>query len=105
MASKKPTQAPNWNVDGFIAKLNQIAAKVGISPFSTTDQPAWKRWVEASGDQDVNGLRDVVNANAIYEDAIKSDLDSLRGSTDHRLDTLEAQVAALEAAPANPFPG
>jgi hypothetical protein len=104
MASKKPNQAPDWNVDGFITKLNQIAAKVGISPFNTTAQPAWKRWVEASGDQDVAGLRDVVNTNAIYLDDVKGDLDTYKGLSSSEIADLDKRVAALEAAPALPFP-
>jgi hypothetical protein len=95
MASKKPTQAPTLDAGNMVKGGTPAAQKF----------PDWKQWVEGSSEFDGTGLRDVVFSNAQYLDDVKGDLDSLRGSTDHRIDILEAKVAALEAAPPSPFPG
>jgi len=92
--SKKPTQAPTLDAANMVKGGTAAAQKF----------PAWKQWVEGSAGFDGTGLRDVVDTNARYLDDVKGDLDSLRGSTDHRIDILEAKVAALEAAPPSPFP-
>ncbi len=98
--AKLPTQAPQWDATAFTNWAKSVGTKLGL-PFPLTANPtAWKRWVEATAEQDAVGLRDVVNANALGLDDIKKDTDS------HSVDLadLKARVSALEAAPATPFP-
>jgi hypothetical protein len=92
-------------MSALVKKVNELAAKVGIKPLSSTASaklPAWKRWVGGEGpDHDVTGLRDVVNTNAIYTDQIKGDVDSLGDKAQNH----ESRIRALEAAPiSRPFP-
>lgn len=88
--SKHVGQAPALDAAGMVKPLNASAQKF----------PAWKRWVEASGEFDGTGLRDVVQANAIGMDSLKTASDAANA----QIKDLEARVAALEAQPALPFP-
>lgn len=104
MASAKPTQPPSGaDMNALVVKVNEVASKVGVVPL-VSKMANWKRWVGSEAEYDGKGLRDVVTTNAIYTDAIKNDLDSLRGTADTRLDNLNTRVAALENAPNSPFP-
>lgn len=108
MASAKPSQPPKADMSVLVTRVDALSQKAGLGslPIGATKLPLWKRWVEGAGPEyDVTGLRDIVLANAVLLDDVKGDLDTLRGSTDHRLDIVEAKVAALEAAPPSPFPG
>ena len=62
--------------------------------------------VELQFEFDGKGLRDVVDANAQYLDAVKEDLDAHRAADATRHQTINQRLAALEAAAASaPFPG
>lgn len=88
--SKRPTQPPGFDAGTAIQGMSLAWQRF----------PEWKRWVEATGSQDVKGMRDVVNANAIGLDVVKSDVDEHAA----RIADLEARVHALEVAPPAPFP-
>jgi hypothetical protein len=104
--SAKPTQPPSGaDFSSLVKKVNEAAVKLGIAPLSATVTgriPLWKRWVGGEGpDQDGTGLRDVVNANALFTDQIKAGLDAAAQS----IVELRADVQALKEAPApRPFP-
>lgn len=88
--SKKPTQPPAFDATSAIKGLNAAWQRF----------PEWKRWLEATGDQDGKGLRDVVNANAIALDGVKANVDNHTA----QIAALTTRIAALEAQPASPFP-
>lgn len=105
-ASAKPTAPPSGaDFSALVKKVNDLAVKAGLDPLNSTITgkiPAWKRWVGGEGpDYDVKGLRDVVNTNALFTDAIKGDVDVLAQAVIE----LRADVQALLEAPApHPFP-
>lgn len=104
MASAKPTQPPAFDATGHEAALYASVRKPDGTPyqvFADKALPQWKRWVESTGEYDGKGLRDVLNQNAMYTDAIKGDVD-LHGQA---IIELRADVQALKEAPAaRPFP-
>ena len=74
--------------------------------FNNQTLTKWKRWVGGEFEFDGKGLRDVVDANAQYLDAVKEDLDAHRAADATRHQTINQRLAALEAAAASaPFPG
>jgi hypothetical protein len=109
--SLKPTQPPkSADYSALVKKVNEVAAKAGVTPLSsanTTAIPRHKRWVGGEApDYDGTGLRDVVQANAVFLDDVKVDLDDFKenngiahASFARRLAAIEAQLAA------SPFPG
>ena len=105
MASAKPTQPPSGaDFSALVKKINELATKAGIAPLSSTitgQIPAWKRWVGGESEFDGPGLRDVVNADAIFVDQLKTGLDSHSQAI---LDLQAAVQALQEAPPARPFP-
>lgn len=105
MASSKPTQPPGGaDFAALVKKVNQLATKAGVAPLSETITgriPAWKRWVGGEKEYDGTGLRDVLNADAIMLDGVKSTVDS----HSQAIIDLRADVKALQEAPApRPFP-
>lgn len=96
--AKLPTQAPQFDAGALQTLLANLAVKNGLK--IPAGFVSWKRWVEATSEQDGVGLRDVVNANALGLNAVKKDVDNLAVVTVNQ----EARIAALEAAPKNPFP-
>jgi hypothetical protein len=90
MASKKPTQPPALDAANMVKGGTPAAQKF----------PVWKRWVEATGEFDGKGLRDVVNSNAVMLDDVKTDVDEHSA----RLGSAESRLAALEAQPVTRFP-
>ena len=104
MASAKPTQPPAFDATAHEKALYDSVRKPDGSPYQVfADQslPRWKRWVESTVEYDAKGLRDVLNQNALYTDAIKGDVD-LHGQA---IIELRADVQALkEQPPARPFP-
>jgi len=109
MASKKPTQPPDMDTKAFVKRLREIVAKVGMAPVAAYDDkylPVFHRWIRSEGEFDGAGLRDVVNANALYLDDVKEDLDGHKTIDNARHTALAQRVAALEgAATTTPFPG
>ena len=109
MPSQKPTQPPGGaDFSALVKKVNELATKTGLAPLNTTITgkiPAWKRWVGAEKpDYDGTGLRDTVNANALYLDDVKDDLDNHKDVDNTRHTALAARVSALEAQGEPPFP-
>jgi hypothetical protein len=108
MPSQKPTQPPDMDTKAFVARIRDTVAKVGIGPFQTFNDeylPKFHRWIRSEGEFDGKGLRDVVNANAIYLDDIKEDLDAHKTLDNARHTSLAQRVAALEGQNTNtPFP-
>jgi hypothetical protein len=106
--TKKPTQPPALDTKGFVARLRDTVAKVGLGPFpvfADTGLPVFHRWIRGEGEFDGTGLRDVVNANAIAVDDLKGDLDAHKNVDNLRHTALAQRVAALEGQSTNvPFP-
>ena len=103
MASAKPPRPPSFDDATFSRRLYErvrTATGGSYAVFRPTDDagekigfPRFTEWLR--------GLRDTVNANALYLDAVKGDVDS-QGQA---ILELRADVEALkEAPPARPFP-
>lgn len=109
MPSLKPTQPPDIDTKAFVARIRDVVGKVGLGPFSVFEDkylPVFHRWIRSEGEFDGKGLRDVVNANAIFLDDVKNDLDAHRTIDNTRHTALAQRVAALEGQNTNaPFPG
>ena len=109
MASLKPTQPPQLDTKMFVKRLRELFAKVGLGPFQPFGDeylPKFHRWIRSEGEYDGAGLRDVVNANAIYLDDVKGDLDAHKALDNTRHTALAQRVTALEGRNTNtPFPG
>lgn len=98
-----PNQPPKADMNALLAKVDEIAGKVGVPKLGTGARAlaGWKRWVGGEAEYDVTGLRDVVNANAIQQNQIKAGLDV----HSQAILELRADVQALKEAPApRPFP-
>lgn len=104
MAAAKPTQPPPFDATAHEKALYDSVRKPDGSAylaFADKAYATWKRWVESTGEYDGKGLRDVLNTNAIYTDAIKRDVDTQAQA----IIELRADVQALKEAPAaRPFP-
>jgi hypothetical protein len=93
---------------GFLKRLREVTAKVGLGPFPVfADGGLDKlhRWIGSTGEFDGVGLRDVVNANALAVDELKKDFDNHRTADNSRHVTVDQRLASLEARPDVPFPG
>lgn len=107
MASVKPPRPPTFDATGFSGRLHErVLTESGVAypVFDPKDDdgkaigfPRFIQWVR--------GLRDSVNANAIYLDQVKDDLDAHRAADNARHANLSNRVAALEAQQSAPFPG
>lgn len=96
--AKLPTQAPQFDASALQAFFNNVGIKLGVK--TPGGLVPWKRWVEATAEQDGVGLRDVVNANALGLNALKADVDGNYAA----MLNLGERIDALEVAPKNPFP-
>lgn len=107
----KPVQPPSGaDFSALVKKVNELAAKAGVSPLSSTVTariPLWKRWVGSEGPEydevTEGGLRAVEKANALFVDELKADVDQHSSRLNlhaQRLDTVEAWIAAQP----RPFP-
>lgn len=108
--SQKPTQPPTFDEGTFARRLyERVLTPSTNKPYAVFKPdyfPKFVRWVKGSEEFDGIGLRDVVNANAIYLDAVKDDLDQIneRETAHHTAQAM--RLAALEEAVSNPpFPG
>lgn len=108
MPSVKPSQPPALDTKGFVTRLREVVAKTGLGPFPVFGDeglPKFHRWVRGEGEYDGKGIRDVVNANAIYLDDVKDDLDAHKAVDNTRHTALAQRVAALEGQNTHaPFP-
>lgn len=110
MASQKPTQPPAGDFATFSKTLHDKVRKGGYATgdpftvFADGTLPKFTRWVGGTGEFDGSGLRDVVNANALYADEVKNDLDEHKEIDKTRHAALAARVSALEAQGEPPFP-
>jgi hypothetical protein len=103
--SLKPGQPPSGaDFSALVKKVNEVAVKTGVTKLNETITgkiPAWKRYVGSEAEYDTKGLRDVVNGNALFLDAVKGDTDA-HGQA---IIELRADVQVLKEAPAaRPFP-
>lgn len=109
MPSQKPTQPPAFDASTHEKVLYDEVRKDDGSPYAVfADKafPQWKRWVDGTAEFDGKGLRDVVNANAIYLDEVKDGLDAHKAADQSRHAAVNQRLAALEAAVQSPpFPG
>lgn len=108
MPSLKPTQPPTFAEGTFAQRLHERV----LSPegkrylvFGSQYFPKFVRWVKGTGEYDGTGLRDVVNANAIFLDHVKEDLDTHKEVDAERHAQLAARVRKLEEGGLPPFPG
>lgn len=108
MSAVKPTRPPGFDARGFSKRLYERVTQTNGTPYAVFDYeddaanpigfPRWKQWVQS--------LRDAVNANAVYLDDVKKDLDDHRVVDLDRHRDLSARVTALEDAQTTvPFPG
>lgn len=108
MASSKPPRAPAFDAKTFSRRLYERVTQANGSPYAVFDYendagdpigfPRFKTWIER--------LRDSVNANAVYLDAVKEDIDTHKAADLARHQSLDARVTALEEAQSTvPFPG
>jgi hypothetical protein len=107
MASAKPSKQPPADMSVLVNRVDALSQKAGLGALGpgAMQLPLWKRWIESAGPEydavSEGGLKSVVNANALYTDAIKGDVD-LHGQA---IIELRADVQALKEAPAaRPFP-
>lgn len=103
MASAKPTQPAAADMSALVNRVDALskAAGLGPVPVGASTLPKWKRWIGGESEYDGTGLRDVVNANAIMNDQMKSNIDA----HSQAIIDLQAEVQALKEAPApHPFP-
>lgn len=123
MAAAKPTQPPAfdastaWSVlrdelrkgDAHVVVdgVKHLVVDEGdeYQVFQDKAFPRWKRWVDGTAEYDGSGLRDTVDANAQYLDAVKNDVDALNDREAAHHAAQAARLTALEAAIQNPpFP-
>lgn len=110
MPSQKPTQPPASDFStmekAWFDNLKRPDNGEPYQVFANKTLTRWKQWVGGEAEFDGKGLRDVVNANALYADAVKADLDDHRRADLDRHQTINSRLAALEAAVQSPpFPG
>ncbi len=88
---------PAFDASAFSAALKRNVLKPDGTPYAVFD-------TVTSFVQGLRAQRDALNAVSIYAADVKRDVDSLRASSDQRLDGVELRLAALEAQPVRPFP-
>ena len=108
MAITPATPPSGADFSALVKKINELAAKAGVSPLSATATakiPLWKRWVGGEGPEfneaTERGLKTSVSVNADFLNRVKGDVDS----HSQAILELRADVEALkEAPPATSFP-
>ena len=109
MPSAKPGQPPSADMSVLVKRVDELSQKAGLGPVSPGAQklPVWKRWVGGEKPEfDGTGLRDVVQTNAVFLDAVKRDLDDFRENIGVALNSVDRRLDALEAASVTTtFPG
>lgn len=106
--SAKPPRPPAFDAKTFSQRLHERVTTEGGARYAVFDPvddktgqpinfPRWVNWLR--------NLRDAVQANAIYLDDVKEDLDAHKAADNTRHAALNDRVAALEAQQAAPFPG
>jgi len=109
MPSAKPGQPPSADMSVLLKRVDELSAKAGMAalPTGAKNLPRWKRWLGGEKPEyDGTGLRDVVQTNAVFLDAVKHDLDDFRENIGVALNSVDRRLDALEAASVTaPFPG
>lgn len=104
MALQPPQPPTGADFAALVAKVNEVATKAGVAKLSATITkaiPAWKRYVGGEAEFDGSGIRDVVTANAIQQNQMKTTQDT----HSQAILELRAAVQELKEAPAaHPFP-
>lgn len=111
MATAKPRKPPSGaDFSALVKKVNELASKAGVSPLSATVTariPLWKRWVGGEGPEydalEEGGLRTVENANALFVDSLKEDVDQHGARLNIHATEID-QLKAWVAAQPRPFP-
>jgi hypothetical protein len=105
VASAKPPRPPSFDDKTFSQRLyERVRTATGgqyavFRPTSDSgDKIGFPRFTEW-----LRGLRDVVNANALFLDDVKSDFDQFRGATLQKQTQQDNRLAALEAQASDPF--
>lgn len=107
MASAKPPRSPAFDATAFSSRLYERVLQANGKPYTVfrpkndagtlINFPRFANWLR--------NIRDVVNANALFLDEVKNDLDVHKAADNKRHATLENRVSALEAGGTPPFPG
>lgn len=110
MASAKPKQPPTgYSATVADTAIHDLYFKVfGKEPPAGYAIADWKRYVESTGrwdGADAGGIRDVLNADALMLDSVKTHLDNVDGREQMHYSDLSDQIASLEAKlTQTPFP-
>lgn len=106
MPAIKPSRPPAFDAKTFSDRLHERVLTTAGKPYSIFRTlaadgsligfPRYINWVRS--------LRDAVNANAIYLDEVKSDLDRHKATDNARHAVIEERLSALEASGGRPFP-
>jgi len=109
MPSKKLGNPPTFDESTFAKRLHERVLTAGGKQYAVFQDkyfPVFTRWLKGSGEYDGSGVRDVVNANALYLDDVKGDLDNFRENQGVAHNSINNRLATLEEAVQNPpFPG
>jgi hypothetical protein len=106
--SQKPTQPPVFDEGTFAKRLyERVLTATTQQPYAVFKPdffPKWARWLSGKGEYDGVGLRDCVNSNALYLDAVKDHLDRLddREAAHHQAQS--QRLSALEEGQSNFVP-
>ena len=107
--SAHPSQPPAFDATRTWQVFNAELRKPDGSAYEVFQDkafPRWKRWVEGTNEYDGIGLRDVVNSNATFLQAVKNDLDTHKEADNARHSVIRQDIEELKAAvQAPPFPG
>jgi len=105
--SAKPPRAPGFDAKSFSGRLHERVRTDADKPYAVFDpvDDAGKPLNFVEHVQWTRLVRDAVNANAIFLDDVKGDLDGHKASDTARHKLLSDRVAALEARQSAPFPG
>jgi hypothetical protein len=108
MPAEEPTQPPASDFSTMEkAWLDNLKRPDGqpYAVFGNRTLTRWKQWVGGESEFDGKGLRDTVDKNAQFLNAVDRHLHTHIDNDNTRHAALAARVTALEAAGSNPFPG
>lgn len=98
--SQKPSQPPTFDENTFAKRLYErvLTATTGqpYAVFKPDYFPKWARWLAGKGEYDGIGIRDVVNTNALFLDAVKEHVDRLDEREQQHHQAQAQRLSALE---------